>query len=573
VKTIEITHMRQCLRSATRLAKTSIFFFIIFYSIFVSLEKGSMTVSPSYIPSAELLSNVVVQDTPDFGRTAVAACDMDAGEVVIVERPMLMLRVSNETNLLLAGDEEEEVVENQDVRIVALREAFRNLAVAAGNVPLDMLAVLFSIIANERNTAEVISAVMLDMYSPPTDGPSVAETLLLKLFLSPPHFDACVPSWSPARRWFASASVGEVARLQSCCRINVHADDTRGFSGLFRRCSKFAHSCNANTFWFLHVPEGQSLADGAVAVHIATRRIKQGELLAFSYLGSGLNMVSPTAIRRARLQELSFDCLCDRCFLYDCGRESCRSLQCPDCGKMAMSLVPPSGGWFCLACRESKAYSEGLSASFFRENVLRTASMQLFFAAPRAGGMKPSEAPSDDEVRRAQRCWIAPILAEVRFNGLLVRWTLMELIEQHLGPTHFIFMLGAFAIFRCWIRGIQMLVEAGKNDVEEFLQRRRALGCASEPWERQLLRWYSLGKRWIAANVPGGCLSANFVLLAEEAAFLSTNEVELMTLLEPSEAGSLMRLQAEVSSDAAPLCLLKRWKEFQPLYKRSSESS
>ena len=525
-----------------------------------------------------ILVNVVVRDAPGFGRTAFATRRIEAGEVVIAEKAMLPLRVGNETDIFFGlnnskdfFDANDEARSVEDVRMTALREAFWELAKAA-KVSLEQLAPLYAILANESITGQLLDEVLVDMYAPRTENPSAADTRMLELFFSNVHFDKCVPNWSPAKRWFREAGIRSCFRLLSCCRINVHADDTRGFSGLFQKCSKFAHSCNANTFWFLHVLKdeegGGTLMKGqlssSMAVHVAVRRVEEGEMLSFSYLGTGLNMLSPTSFRRAKLRDLSFDCLCDRCALFDCGRETSRSLRCPDCDKpAALSLVPPSGGWFCMACRDSKGYDHGLSASLFRETVLRTAAMQLYFSSSRGGG---ADSPTADDVRRAQRSWIAPELAAAQFNGVLVRWSLAEQIERYLGPTHFLFMTAVFAIFRCWIRGIEMLVEAEKTDIEVFLKHKRALSPQSEPWERQLLRWYVAGKRWLVSNCPGSCLTVTFALLVTEAVAHALGKVEVVSLLEAHEIGYLKQLEAAVADDAAKFQSFTKWKEFYPMY-------
>jgi hypothetical protein len=145
--------------------------------------------------------------------------------------------------------------------------------------------------------------------------------------------------------------------------------------------------------------------------------------------------------------------------------------------------------------------------------------------------------------------------------------------------------MGVFSIFRCWILAIKMLLEAGKSDLEEFTMFFRPGGASQlssghvvgggdgsivVSFAQQLARWYALGQRWIAANVPGGCLSVNFTLLAEEAIGLTAASTAVVALLEPSELAVVMKLREVIAKDAAPLASLRQWKEFQPLYKRGA---
>ena len=139
----------------------------------------------------------------------------------------------------------------------------------------------------------------------------------------------------------------------------------RGACGVYPVASKFSHSCAANTFWFFDNDDEEEdrryacRANGCEAevvmvqmprvVHVATRPIKAGELVSFSYIGSGWNVLTATMPRRHALSHLDFTCRCARCTKYDQGFETCRSLPCPRCGAVGQVplLTKQKGGWWC----------------------------------------------------------------------------------------------------------------------------------------------------------------------------------------------------------------------------------
>jgi len=95
--------------------------------------------------------------------------------------------------------------------------------------------------------------------------------------------------------------------------INCHGDE------LFDYSTRLAHSCAPNTFC-------RTEEDGALC-YVALRQIEPGELLTFSYVGSGNMMVMPARLRQGRLARLGFLCCCDRCQ----DKDTMRLHRCPNC--------------------------------------------------------------------------------------------------------------------------------------------------------------------------------------------------------------------------------------------------
>ncbi|EKX38728.1 hypothetical protein GUITHDRAFT_115058 [Guillardia theta CCMP2712] len=94
--------------------------------------------------------------------------------------------------------------------------------------------------------------------------------------------------------------------------INCHGEF------LYDLSTRLAHSCEPNTF---------CRSQGDDLQYVATRRIEEGEMLTFSYIGGGPIMVASTRMRRRRLLRLGFFCYCQRCRRPD----SMRRLRCPKC--------------------------------------------------------------------------------------------------------------------------------------------------------------------------------------------------------------------------------------------------
>jgi len=167
-------------------------------------------------------------------------------------------------------------------------------------------------------------------------------------------------------RWDAQS----LAQFLHVVDLNIHRDDEvaehASFAGLFVLGSKFSHSCAPNCRW--------SFSDNGELQYHAIRNIEPGELLTFSYVGNGMNLVVSTMDRRQRLATLWFVCKCSRCT----GPDLSRQMICPKCGaarcipvyeagdsgmnwkgdRPLRDLLPEAQRWLCTACNASSSSSD-----------------------------------------------------------------------------------------------------------------------------------------------------------------------------------------------------------------------
>jgi len=118
--------------------------------------------------------------------------------------------------------------------------------------------------------------------------------------------------------------------------LNIHKDDEDPshavHTGLFVLGSKFTHSCSPNCTWAFS-------SDGCLQYR-ALRKISPGEILTFSYIGNGMNLITSTIERRHRLAALWFCCQCSRCT----GLDMARRMRCPRCGVCECMPMPEERG-------------------------------------------------------------------------------------------------------------------------------------------------------------------------------------------------------------------------------------
>ena len=146
------------------------------------------------------------------------------------------------------------------------------------------------------------------------------------------HLEACellLRRWPPLKstKWTPQ----ELLHFLHIVDLNIHKDDERPhnaeFTGIFLLGSKFSHSCAPNASW--------SFDSAGRLQYRAIRSIAAGEVLTFSYVGNGMNLITSTFIRRQRLAQLCFVCGCQRCAAEDFSRR----IRCPS-----------SCGGFCCPC-------------------------------------------------------------------------------------------------------------------------------------------------------------------------------------------------------------------------------
>lgn len=152
----------------------------------------------------------------------------------------------------------------------------------------------------------------------------------------------------------------DLLRFLHIVDLNIHRDDEKPemacFAGIFVFGSKFSHSCAPNCSWSFS-PEGR------LQYH-AVRPIEADEVLTFSYIGNGMNLLTSTIERRRRLSTLWFVCQCARCK----GPDLSRKIRCPRCGvdgsclptygqdpnwdtgMITPQMLPDAEHWHCGSC-------------------------------------------------------------------------------------------------------------------------------------------------------------------------------------------------------------------------------
>ena len=118
-------------------------------------------------------------------------------------------------------------------------------------------------------------------------------------------------------------------------------------AALFEMGSKVSHACQPNTSY-------SSRHNNGMMTYTAIRPIRTGEMVTFSYIGDVWQ--TPTAARRDDLRErYGFECQCEHCKA-GAASEPCRKLRCPSCNgaSLAEFCTTDDGGdrWTCSKCGE-----------------------------------------------------------------------------------------------------------------------------------------------------------------------------------------------------------------------------
>eukprot|EP00913_Durusdinium_trenchii_P014662 g13756.t1 len=117
------------------------------------------------------------------------------------------------------------------------------------------------------------------------------------------HLAACAEllrCWAPLKH--SNWTPEELLHFLHIVDLNIHKDDERPqnseFTGIFVFGSKFSHSCAPNAAWSFD-REGR-------LQYRALCPIAEGDVLTFSYVGNGMNLITSTLLRRERLSALCF---------------------------------------------------------------------------------------------------------------------------------------------------------------------------------------------------------------------------------------------------------------------------
>lgn len=487
---------------------------------------------------------VVVQRDSVFGRVAIATRSFQTGEVVLCERPMLSVASA------AARLEASERIDSAASRSIA--EAFIDLCRSCC-LPMSHFDSLYSIAVDADASSEDVQRIEGDLCTPRvvfTRAERQAAALLLNQ--EGDFFKRCFPSTCCSLSfWLSLSSSGKtgVQRLLSlvhACRINLHECDGRPF--VFAVASKFAHSCDANTFWVL---EKTAECPAVVVRHIAVRPIAAGEFLTFSYLGAGLNMLLPTVQRRASLGELHFTCRCSRCAAFDEGLETSRSLTCLECNHKALRMSTQHGAWRCDSCEAVCWKEDEMRGVLFDEQVMVTIVMKLFF----------SVASLEDVPAR----WSAVSKSRVGHTigaisqPLQQRWEATVACRAVLGELHYLVAVAVSGL----MNGVLRAVQDKSHDVTEWLLLQRAKDTIDDPngvWPVVLIQLLESADRWYHANMPLGYQHLKFA----RTSLCATDLLARHGDVTPSESETLRSFSRNgcLSACAQRLQLLSDYQDF-----------
>lgn len=444
-----------------------------------------------------LCDSVTIRSDERFGTTAFASKPFERGDVVLCEEPML-------TFADLSSEQSD---------AASVLAAFADVA-ALGGLPVKFFEAVISIVLSCMDTAKVL-AMEASLYAPPCALQSKIEKQAVALLLSSSdaQFGACFPAhcksytyWCQCRK-FGEKGVARVLKLMHACRVNVHEAFGQGF--VFDKASKLAHSCNANTFWVIH----RAVSGQARVIHVALRAIREGEVLSFSYIGTGLNLLLPMLHRREQLADLNFQCVCSRCTAA-LPVDRSRMLQCPQCASHLVALHATRGQWTCSGCASAFWREEALSKMLFDERSLGTMIMRLFFGRANTDndGHKLWQAVESSTISKA--IWTED-------NPLVQRWVACGCAADVLGSAHYLFASAYAGLVLAIVRGLAD-EEKCVTDVRLLLEYLRGLGRngvkgVESYWTDTWMRWYADAREWFASNVPDSAQEARTFLLFGEA--------------------------------------------------------
>jgi hypothetical protein len=447
---------------------------------------------------------VSVRSDARFGMTAFAARSINRGEVVLCEAPMLVMQST--------PIDDDKMDPTAMMRRSVLR-AFITVA-ASVNVPAKFFEAVWSMVLSPDVDAAKVLAIEASLYSPPCATQSKVEQQAVTALLQSTAdiFDTCFPPtecknyhyWKQCRN-FGDKGIARVLKLIHACRVNIHEACGSGY--VFHKASKLAHSCNANTFWMMDTTD----VAAPRVVHIALRPIAQDEVLSFSYIGSGLNLLLPMLHRREMLSDLSFRCVCARCVAAE-EIDSSRLLRCPQCATaerhvFTLGLNVKQGQWVCSQCDVVCSKEEAMSRIFFDERALGTAVMHFFFGhvARDADGHKSWQSLEHSSVSKAITA------AE---NPLVQRWVVCTCVVDILGRGHY--------LFACAYSGLMLALARCLGDEEKTttdfvaLLRYVRRGDSKTTWTAQWIQLYRWALAWFATHVPESAQEAKTLLLFGE---------------------------------------------------------
>ncbi|OLP86931.1 Histone-lysine N-methyltransferase SMYD3 [Symbiodinium microadriaticum] len=302
-------------------------------------------------------------------------------------------------------------------------------------------------------------------------------------------------------------SSAQLLRFLHIVDLNIHKDDERPandeFTGIFVLGSKFSHSCEPNSSWNFN-QEGH-------LEYRAIRPIHPGDVLTFSYVGNGMNLITSCLERRRRLAQLCFLCRCARCEGPDLGR----TLRCPRCSSQR-----------CEPIYEDQDESR-LSAAFARSAAVVDASRWRCGAcgAVVAAAELPLEAEEELASLVPRHMQGPPRMAAEDAECL---WQLREKAAAVLGEGHWTWFLATFAwLQKCLVRlKTETVVPFGEADLhaasaaaEKWLQNRATMCveqrlCALFLAARLALHYGEGVRKWgyDPANPLGGELEATWRL-------------------------------------------------------------
>jgi hypothetical protein len=513
--------------------------------------------------------DVILQQNRSLGRVAIAGRNFAAGEVVLRDVPFLVI---DEAAL---GNAQVDSLKAAAAAGQAAKEPLTNAAIAVAH-RLQPNFFDAAEAATASLTAPQLRELISSLYSPLAHDPTDKQAWLSEV-LRPmrDEVEACVAALGPGKGLLGAqpvirdvfmegkapplagqsreAAALKLLRFLHAVRVNTHGDEKKKKLGVYLVASKFTHSCSPNTFWHLEQDEKEG-KDIGLAVHVACRPIAAGELLTFSYLGTGWNMLRHTAERRSMLAPLNFTCGCDRCAAFDAGKETSRTLPCPSCAagpreerrraEKTLALVPGKS-WRCSACHMTPVYDD-LAFVLGDESHAVNIVLDTFF-----------------RTRPGRPDAIIPKTAE----ELSTKFALLTRVLNSMGKEHYVFAVSLCGFLRCLIHYLSRTstADAGgssptNNDKDE----------TSVVDTQALVRACVGGIIWFDVNMKGSPQQLRFATLLCEALLLLKQHVvdaeHVSAAFRKDSADTLGALVEGLLAKQRPIIApFARWAECAPI--------
>ena len=228
------------------------------------------------------LCHCEVRETENLGRAAFATRDLPCGAPVVVESPFLLIGDAAAGGSAARAKDIERITRKHNLPQTMLDFFEPCLGVGWAETTKEDRAFLLQNFYYPHSSEELRPYVNK---TAPKDIEANERSVYVCLaacadLAKLPWLSKHVPEWG-AIEWFQFLQAAD---------LNIHKDSSNPasaqFGGLFLVGSKFTHSCAPNCLW-------QFDAKGSL-VYVCLRKIQKGEMLTFSYVGDGIDLLQGT---------------------------------------------------------------------------------------------------------------------------------------------------------------------------------------------------------------------------------------------------------------------------------------